>query len=295
MEKENKKVKSSVFADLFYEDQSADENIVALYNALHKEALPEGTIIDKINVGDAIYMNLKNDISFGIEGKTIVMGEHQSTINENMPLRNLLYIGRVYEQVVPSTVRYRKKRVTLAKPEFYTFYNGVEKEEKERIMKLSDAYKERNGETGLEVTVKMININQDSHYEILEKCTVLKEYSQFINTIRKYQNAAEKEPYKKAIRECIKKGILKDYLMRRGSEVENMLLAEYDYETDVAVQREEAHEEGYGQGEDFMAQLTDRLLTDGRIDDCKRAMKDKKYRKQLIKELGLQARGREEK
>ena len=54
MEKENKKVKSSVFADLFYEDQSADENIVALYNALHKEALPEGTIIDKINVGDAI-------------------------------------------------------------------------------------------------------------------------------------------------------------------------------------------------------------------------------------------------
>ena len=38
-----------------------------------------------------------------------------------------------------------------------------------------------------------------------------------------------------------------DYLMRRGSEVENMLLAEYDYDTDIAVQREEAHEEGYGQ------------------------------------------------
>ena len=32
--------------------------------------------------------------------------------------------------------------------------------------------------------------------------------------------------------------------MRRGSEVENMLLVEYDYETDISVQREEAWEEG---------------------------------------------------
>ncbi len=291
MEKENREVKSSVFADLFYEDQSAEENIISLYNALHEESLPEGTQIEKIHVGDAIYMNLKNDISFGVGGKTIIMGEHQSTVNENMPLRNLLYIGRVYEQIVPSEARYRKKRVTLAKPEFYTFYNGIEKEEKERCMRLSDAYKELNGDSGLEVAVKIININPDSQHEILEKCPVLKEYSQFIEIIRKYQNTNEKVPYRKAIRECIKRGILKDYLMRRGSEVENMLLAEYDYETDIAVQREEAHEEGYGQGyeqgETVMAELTDKLLGAGRIKDCQRAMRDRKFRKQLIQELGI--------
>ncbi|MCI7227733.1 Uncharacterised protein [uncultured Clostridium sp.] len=295
MEKENREVKSSVFADLFYEDESAEKNIISLYNALHEEPLPEGTQIEKIHVGDAIYMNLKNDISFGVGGKTIIMGEHQSTVNENMPLRNLLYIGRVYEQIVPSEARYRKKRVTLAKPEFYTFYNGIEKEEKERWMRLSDAYKEENGDSGLEVAVKMININPDSQHEILEKCSVLKEYSQFIETIRKYQNTKEKFPYRKAMRECIEKGILKDYLMRRGSEVENMLLAEYDYETDIAVQREEAHEEGYGQGygqgyercETVMAELTDKLLGAGRIKDCQRAMKDKEFRKQLMQELGI--------
>ena len=203
MEKENREVKSSVFADLFYEDESAEKNIISLYNALHEEPLPEEIQIEKIHVGDAIYMNLKNDISFGVGGKTIIMGEHQSTVNENMPLRNLLYIGRVYEQIVPSEARYRKKRVTLAKPEFYTFYNGIEKEEKERWMRLSDAYKEENGDSGLEVAVKMININLDSQHEILEKCPVLKEYSQFIETIRKYQNTKEKFPYRKAIRECI--------------------------------------------------------------------------------------------
>lgn len=49
--------------------------------------------------------------------------------------------------------------------------------------------------------------------------------------------------------------------MRRRSEVENMLLAEYDYETDIAVQREEAREEGreegHKEGEENMARLTD--------------------------------------
>lgn len=96
-------------------EKEAENNIISLYNALHEEELPEGTKIEKIKVGDAIYMNLKNDISFGVEGKAIVLGEHQSTLNENMPLRNLLYIGRIYEQKVPSTVRYRKKRVSLLK------------------------------------------------------------------------------------------------------------------------------------------------------------------------------------
>ena len=52
------------------------------------------------------------------------------------------------------------------------------------------------------------------------------------------------QPYKKAIKECIEKGILADYLMRKGGEVINMLLDEYDYETDIEVQREEAYQIG---------------------------------------------------
>ena len=62
--------------------------------------------------------------------------------------------------------------------------------------------------------------------------------------VQNYQISGEEEPYKKAIKECIEKGILADYLMRKGSEVVNMLLDEYDYETDIEVQREEAREEG---------------------------------------------------
>ena len=62
----------------------------------------------------------------------IIFGEHQSTVNENMPLRSLLYIGRAYERLVPPRSRYKKKIVFLPTPEFYTFYNGKEKWEKEK-------------------------------------------------------------------------------------------------------------------------------------------------------------------
>lgn len=52
------------------------------------------------------------------------------------------------------------------------------------------------------------------------------------------------EAYELAIHECIEKGILADYLQKKGSEVINMLKAEYDYELDIQVQREDAYEQG---------------------------------------------------
>ncbi len=40
---------------------------------------------------------------------------------------------------------------------------------------------------------------------------------------------------KKAINDCIQQGILADYLKHKGSEVTNMLIAEYSYEEDIQV------------------------------------------------------------
>ena len=125
---------------------------------------------------------------------------------------------------------------------------GKEKWAKEKELRLSDAYIVKDNEPSLELKVKVINIRPEEHHEILEKCQVLKEYSQFMEIVQNYQISGEEEPYKKAIKECIEKGILADYLMRKGSEVVNMLLDEYDYETDIEVQREEAREEGREEG-----------------------------------------------
>ncbi len=229
MGKENREVKNSVLVDLFCDDETAEKNDIELFNALHEEPLPEGTKIERIRVDNVLYMDFQNDVSFGVEGKVLVMGEHQSTINHNMPLRSLMYIGRAYEKIVPMRDRYKRGLVKLPKPEFYTFYNGTSKMEAERTLYLSDAYKIKDGDPMLELKVRVININSAANHEILEKCQVLKEYSLFIDTIRKYQTVGMEDPYEHAIKECIEKGILSEYLERKGSEVRNMLVAEYDY------------------------------------------------------------------
>lgn len=46
----------------------------------------------------------------------------------------------------------------------------------------------------------------------------------------------------------IDNNILAEYLKRKGSEVRNMLVAEYNYEKDIAVKQEEAREEGREKG-----------------------------------------------
>ena len=77
---------------------------------------------------------------------------------------------------------------------------------------------------------------------------MLREYREFVETVRKHKEAREQEYFRKAIDECIKRGILKEYLERKGSEVLNMLIAEYDYDLDIEVQREEAYEDGIETG-----------------------------------------------
>ena len=177
-----------------------------------------------------------------------------------MPLRSLLYIGRAYEQLIAIRDRYKKKRVPLPTPEFYTFYNGKEKWDKETVLRLSDSYITQNLDSMLDLKVKVININPNEHHEILERCQVLKEYSLFIETIEKYRRLNVDEPYKKAIRECIDKGILAGYLKRKGSEVINMLTAEYDYETDMEVQKERSFESGEEFGKYRLNQLYAKLV-----------------------------------
>nr|WP_296093755.1 hypothetical protein [uncultured Dorea sp.] len=248
MGKENREVKNSVLVDLMYEDESAEENERSFYNALHEEPLPEGTEIKKLRVDNVVYMNFKNDFSFKTGDQVLVLGEHQSTLNNNMPLRELMYIGRVLEQLIPTKDRYKKGQVSFSVPEFYTLYKGKDFMEKEKVLKLSDAFEKKCDDPMLELKVRVININPGAGHELLDRCPVIREYSEFIEVIRKYQEQNDTEPYKHAIEECIEKGILADYLKRKGSEVVNMLTAEYDYETDIEVQREEARVEGRAEG-----------------------------------------------
>ena len=199
------------------------------------------------------------DIAMLIDGKIVILIEHPSTINKNMPFRFLEYIARIYEKITTKDEKFGRKLVRLPIPEFYVFYNGKDDYPTESIMKLSDAFMQLDGKLKnqlenanypLEISVKVININVDKENPILKHCETLKEYSEFIEQVRFNIENDVHEPFTNAIKEAIKKGFLSDYLNRKSTEVQNMLLAEYDYDTDIAVQRRESFEDGFSAGEE---------------------------------------------
>ena len=252
----NRNYKDSVFVDLFAKDISAKENFVSLYNALHETNLDyKTTEVKPVMIEQVLYMKYYNDIAMLIDNKIVVLIEHQSTINENMPFRILEYIARIYEKVVKTKNKFGKKLVKIPLPEFYVFYNGKEDFPLEKTLKLSDAFMlpEQKYSTNLanfplEITVKVVNINIDKGNPILKRCKILDQYSEFIELVRKSIDSGTDDPVTTAISKAIKEGFLSDYLARKSTEVENMLMTEYDYDTDIAVQREEAYEDGLSKG-----------------------------------------------
>ena len=241
MTRANRNYKDTIFSDLFYRDRDAKKNILSLYNALYNDHLDDPEQIELIRLENTMFMDMYNDSAFCVRDRRIVLSEHQSTINYNLPLRDLLYIAGEYEQYFPTDIRYKKKAVQIPTPDFITFYNGKEEFPAEATMRLSDSYIEKDPVFSLELLVRVININPDSGHSVLEKCTVLREYSYLIEETRGY--GGDKDALAKAVKACMDKGILSEYLRRKGKRAVNMLFAEYDYDKDIAVQRQEAAEE----------------------------------------------------
>ena len=132
------------------------------------------------------------------------------------------------------------------------FYNGEEDYPQTATLRLSDAFMTMPEKPALELVVSVTNINYTKGSEILHTCKPLKEYTLFVDAVRRHTKLDPKNGFRNAIKECIRNGILREYLQRKSKEVINMLIAEYDYDVDIAVQREEEREialqEGISEG-----------------------------------------------
>ena len=255
MTKENREIKSSVFVDLFADDEKdGEKNFLALYNAIHGTDLRlDEIVLEHKKIPQSLYKPFDNDISMLINGSLIVLIEHQSTPNNNMPLRFLEYYVHLLYGIVPAEARYREKLYKIPSPEFYVFYNGEKKLEKEFNMKLSDAFITEQKEPLCELTVKFLNIRgeEGENLSVVKNCSILKEYCEFMDIVFKYQAELKSKPtkeemegcYDKAIKEAISRDILVDYLTRKGTEVRNMFFGEYDYDLDMKVKAQEAAED----------------------------------------------------
>lgn len=245
----NRKYKNSIFTLLFNDPVLLRE----LYCALKGAAIPPDIPISVNTLENVLFMDFINDISFEIGGKLVVLIEHQSTINPNMTLRLLFYYSKLMEKMIKSSNIYSRKQLSIPWPEFYVLYNGRAPYPENVVLKLSDLFEKprdlglpENACPMLDLEVKIININEGKNIEIVNRCRKLSEYSVFTARVNaSWDETGDLETaIKSAITYCSRHDILGEFLEIHGSEVLNMLLAEWNMEDAIAYAREEAREEG---------------------------------------------------
>ena len=193
-----------------------------LYNALHGTTLDTATKLEPIRLEQVMYMAFCNDVSCLVDGKIIVLVEHQSTVNANMPLRFLQYVARLYEQIQNPRDRYLRRLKKIPTLEFYVFYNGEEEYPEQTTLRLSDAFMTSPAQPekpALQLVVSVINTNYNKGSEILHACKPLAEYTLFVEAVRRHTKLDNKKGFKNTIKECIQNDILREYLQRKSREV----------------------------------------------------------------------------
>ena len=149
----NRTYKSTVFT-MLYADKS---NLLDLYNAMAGTHYTDPELLEINTLENAIYMTIKNDVSFLIDGR-LSLYEHQSTSNPNLPLRFLLYISHLYSRMTKDENLYGTAKVRIPAPEFVVFYNGREQMPERDILKLSDLFMVNDRPIKLELEAVVLNI-----------------------------------------------------------------------------------------------------------------------------------------
>ena len=285
----NRKYKDSLFRLLFGREENKT-NLLDLYNALNNSNY---TNIDDLTINtidDVIYMKMKNDVSFILDDQMVLL-EHQSTYNPNMPLRGLLYFARLYEGMINISKNiYYPKLIKIPTPQDIVLYNGTDKKiNDKKVLKLSEAFEKKDITNSYEWTATMIDINYGKNQDLLLKCKKLGEYSYFVDCVRKH---SAKKSFPKAIdeavKECIEKGILADFLKKHIAEVRTVLLTEYDEEKDLKIiaegykelWKEEGLEEGRKEG-------IKEGIKEGKENLIKAMLSNGKTKKEIIDFIGI--------
>ena len=291
----NRNYKSTVFAMLFGDR----ERLLKLYNAISGKNYQDPEALEINTLENAIYMGMKNDLSFLIDDR-LSLYEHQSTVNPNMPLRFLFYISDLYSGMTVEANLYSSKVLSIPAPCFVIFYNGAEPQPDRKILQLSDLYTVKTEEVQLELTAVLLNINRNHNLELMEACRDLKDYAEYVDRVRKYaRELSLPEAVERAITECIREGILKEFLEKNRAEVKKMSIYEYDQEKHIRMERQDAWEDGRREGiregelrgaEQQLSKIIKSMVKKGRsISQIAEELgEDKERIQELILEYGLE-------
>ena len=236
----NRTFKSTLFIMLF-EDR---KNLLELYNAITGKHYADPELLEINTLENAIYMSMKNDVSFLIDGR-LSLYEHQATKNPNLPLRFLLYISHLYSRLTVKANLYGERIVQIPAPEFIIFYNGKDEMPERQLLKLSDMYSVKEENPKLELEATLLNISGTNNRKLKEACRTLRDYAIYTDKIRAYTETMElAEAVDRASNECIEEDVLRDFLMEHKAEARAMSIFEYDQERHMQQEREAGIEKG---------------------------------------------------
>ena len=284
-------VKDRLFRFLFENDREA---LLQLYNTLNGTDYTDTSALEVVTIESAVYVVMKNDLAFILAG-TLNLYEHQSTYNPNMPVRFLIYLAEEYQKLIGQVEMslYGSVQIPLPTPQCIVFYNGEKDAPEEQILRLSDAFTNKERQADVELQVRMLNINYGHNEKLMDSCRTLGEYAQFVAVSRQFvsEGMELQEALNAAIDYCLEHGILYETLRKHRSEVLGMLLEEFDVDKFVRTIRQEGIQiglrQGMQQGTDRVNRLTRLLLEQERLDDLQRSLEDVEYQRELFREFGL--------
>jgi hypothetical protein len=291
------------------------EDLLDLYNALNGTDYTDPADLTYYTLEDAIYINIKNDVSFLISD-TLNLYEHQSTQNPNMPIRGLIYLSKNYQTYIKLNHLDIHSSVLqkLPLPQYYVFYNGTDQEPDKKVLELTDAFPAiPDKEPCLNCKATLLNINYGHNKELLRKCRKLEQYSIFIDRIRKKQKSGFDLPdaVDQAIDDCINDNVLKEFLIKCRTEVQEVVLSTFDQENHDRILKEDSLEKGKKIGEKIGKELGEKigekrgkelgkeemnqqlnqlilhLKKDNRMDDLIRSATDTEFQKKLLEEYKI--------
>ena len=239
----NREYKDRVFKFIFGNPDNKEWTL-SLYNAVNGSSYSNPDDIQFNTIDDAVYMSMKNDVSFIILNE-MNLWEHQSSFNPNMPMRFLTYGTQLYEKytVTSGYYKFSRKLQPLPKPNCICFYNGTKEQPEQQVLKLSDAF---GGEGDIEVKVTMLNINYGKNRKLMEACQPLREYAWLVDRVRKHQNILQnlEAAVDEAINEMPDGFEIRQLLELHRAGVKKMFLTEYDEEKMKEQERKEAFADG---------------------------------------------------
>ena len=117
---QGRQYQDTVFRMYFNDAERLKEVAGALHGTIYTAEEP----VQIMTLEGTFLSQMKNDISFLLKNRHLLFMEHQSTVNRNMALRCLYYVGEQLKQYIPSKKLYQNAPIRIPIPEFHVFYTG---------------------------------------------------------------------------------------------------------------------------------------------------------------------------